>query len=307
MGAVARSGRGSVLSARRTARPFDLLRTVDAAVAQRRLEEAHAAHVAAGVLPARRSNLLKRAFDLIVTIGALSVTLPFYPLIVFLIRSESAGPALYRQVRIGKGGRPFVVYKFRTMRQIPPEQAHAAQLEIFTKWSSGAPLGATAAVPEPALARIDRENSHGAGGARDDTSRHWEAAPTIRQPARGGLAASPFKYTDDPRITRIGHILRKTSIDELPQFLNVLRGEMSVVGPRPALLCEVEQYNQQALARLQVLPGITGRWQVEGRGRVDFDGMVDLDLEYVGDSSLWRDITLVLRTIPAVLKGDGAG
>ncbi|HEX3271793.1 MAG TPA: sugar transferase, partial [Ktedonobacterales bacterium] len=155
--------------------------------------------------------------------------------------------------------------------------------------------------------RIDRENSHGAGGARDDTSRHWEAAPTIRQPARGGLAASPFKYTDDPRITRIGHILRKTSIDELPQFLNVLRGEMSVVGPRPALLCEVEQYNQQALARLQVLPGITGRWQVEGRGRVDFDGMVDLDLEYVGDSSLWRDITLVLRTIPAVLKGDGAG
>jgi lipopolysaccharide/colanic/teichoic acid biosynthesis glycosyltransferase len=309
MGAVARSGPRGAPSARRTARPFDLLRTVDAAAPQRRLAEAQAAHVASGVLPARRNYLLKRAFDLIFTIGALSITLPFYPLIMLIIRLESAGPALYRQVRIGKGGRPFVVYKFRTMRQISPEQANAAHMEIFAKWSSGAPLGVAAAVPEPALARVDANITYRAGGAHDDASPHGKAgaSPTTHQSEPRCLVASPYKFTDDPRITRVGHILRKTSIDELPQFLNVWRGEMSVVGPRPAILHEVQRYNQQALARLQVLPGITGRWQVEGRGRVDFDGMVKLDLEYVGGSSLWRDITLVLRTIPAVLRGNGAG
>jgi lipopolysaccharide/colanic/teichoic acid biosynthesis glycosyltransferase len=291
------------------ARPFDLLRTVDAATLQRRLAEAHAAHVAAGVLPARRNNLLKRAFDLIITVGALSITLPFYPLITLMIRLESAGPALYRQVRIGKGGCPFVVYKFRTMRHIPPEQANAAHMEIFTKWSSGAPLSVAAVVPEPALARVDAHITYHAGGAHDEPSLCGgpTVSPTPRRPRSYALVAAAFKFTDDPRITRVGHLLRKTSIDELPQFLNVLRGEMSVVGPRPAIPHEVEQYNQQALARLQVLPGITGRWQVEGRGRVDFDGMVDLDLEYVGASSLWRDITIVLRTIPAVLRGNGAG
>src|SRR5262249_32963968 len=157
--------------------------------------------------------------------------------------------------------------------------ANAAHMEIFSKWSSGALLGA-AAIPEPALAPVDGDI---VCGARDDTPTIREgASPASRQQARRRLAASPFKYTDDPRITGVGHMLRKTSIDELPQFLNVLRGEMSVVGPRPAILHEVERYNQQALARLRVLPGITGRWQVEGRGRVDFDGMVALDLAYVG-------------------------
>jgi lipopolysaccharide/colanic/teichoic acid biosynthesis glycosyltransferase len=237
------------------------------------------------------------------------ITLPFYPLIILFIRLDSAGPALYRQVRIGKDGRPFVVYKFRTMRHIPPEQANAAHMEIFTKWSSGALMGAAAAVPEPALAPVGGNITCGAGPTRDNASpsRDTAASPASRQQARRRLVASPFKYIDDPRITRVGHLLRKTSIDELPQFLNVLRGEMSVVGPRPAILHEVERYNQQALARLLVLPGITGRWQVEARGRVDFDGMVNLDLAYVGSSTLWRDITLVLRTIPAVLSGDGAG
>jgi lipopolysaccharide/colanic/teichoic acid biosynthesis glycosyltransferase len=281
---------------------------VDAAAPQRRLAEAHAAHVAAGFLPARRNYQVKRAFDLIITVGALLVTLPFYPLIMVIIRLDSAGPALYRQVRIGKDGRPFVAYKFRTMRQIPPEQATAAHMEIFAKWSSGAPLGVAAAIPEPVSAPVDVDRTLRAGSAQGKASPHWEAASLMgRQQARRRLVASPFKYIDDPRITRVGHLLRKTSIDELPQFLNVLRGEMSVVGPRPAILHEVERYNQQALARLQVLPGITGRWQVEGRGRVNFDGMVELDLEYVGRSSLWRDVTLVLRTIPAVLRGNGAG
>jgi lipopolysaccharide/colanic/teichoic acid biosynthesis glycosyltransferase len=282
---------------------------VDAAAPQRRLAEAHAAHVAAGVLPARRSYLLKRAFDLTFTICALLITLPFYPLIVLFIRLDSAGPALYRQVRIGKDGRPFVVYKFRTMRHVPPEQANAAHMEIFAKWSSGALLGGAAVVPEPDLAPVNGNTPCSAGGAHDDASLSRETAEPLascRQASRR-LVASPFKFTDDPRITRVGHMLRKTSIDELPQFLNVLRGEMSVVGPRPAILHEVERYNQQALARLRVLPGITGRWQVEARGRVDFAGMVELDLAYVGGSTLWRDITLVLRTIPAVLRGDGAG
>jgi lipopolysaccharide/colanic/teichoic acid biosynthesis glycosyltransferase len=118
--------------------------------------------------------------------------------------------------------------------------------------------------------------------------------------------ASPFKLTDDPRVTRVGRVLRKTSIDELPQFFNVLLGEMSVVGPRPPLLHEVERYNQRALARLRMVPGITGQWQVEGRGRVSFEQMVEMDLEYGEAGSLWRDISLVFRTIPAVLRGSGA-
>ena len=304
MGAVARSGVPSA----RLARPIDLLHTVDAAAPQRRLAEAHAAHVAAGVLPARRNYLLKRAFDLTFTFGALLITLPFYPLIILIIRLDSAGPALYRQVRIGKDGRPFVAYKFRTMRHLPPEQANEAHMEIFTKWASGASLVAAAAAPMPARASVDGNSNARAGGAHD-VSPHAEAAasPTSPQQRRRRLVASPFKRTDDPRITRVGHILRKTSIDELPQFLNVLRGDMSVVGPRPAIFHEVERYSQQALARLQVLPGITGRWQVEGRGRMNFNEMVELDLKYVGGSSLRRDITLVLRTIPAVLRCDGAG
>ena len=115
-----------------------------------------------------------------------------------------------------------------------------------------------------------------------------------------------FKLRSDPRITRVGRILRKTSLDELPQFLNVLRGEMSLVGPRPPLPYEVAQYESWHLGRLNGQPGITGNWQVHGRSRVTFDQMVRMDIEYLERPSILRDIKLILLTVPAVLFGGGA-
>jgi lipopolysaccharide/colanic/teichoic acid biosynthesis glycosyltransferase len=129
--------------------------------------------------------------------------------------------------------------------------------------------------------------------------------------AGGKADAAPkdelFKITNDPRVTRIGAILRKTSLDELPQFWNVLRGDMSLVGPRPPLAYELEQYQPWHWQRVMAAkPGITGLWQVEGRSRTTFDGMVRLDLRYVRTSSLWTDIKILLATPGAVISGKGA-
>lgn len=115
-----------------------------------------------------------------------------------------------------------------------------------------------------------------------------------------------FKIKDDPRITRVGRIIRKFSVDEFPQFFNVLKGEMSLVGPRPAVPREVEKYRATHLRRLAVKPGITCLWQVGGRSEIDFEGQVRLDLEYIASESVLKDLELLLRTIPAVLKGEGA-
>ena len=115
-----------------------------------------------------------------------------------------------------------------------------------------------------------------------------------------------FKIRRDPRITRIGQLLRKSSLDELPQLINVLKGDMSLVGPRPPLPQEVEQYDDRALARLSVIPGITCLWQINGRSDLSFEQWVDLDLEYIATQSLWLDFVILLRTIPAVLTARGA-
>jgi lipopolysaccharide/colanic/teichoic acid biosynthesis glycosyltransferase len=125
-------------------------------------------------------------------------------------------------------------------------------------------------------------------------------------PADTGGGTEYFKIRDDPRITAVGRLLRKTSLDELPQLLNVLRGEMSLVGPRPPLAYEVERYQPWQLRRLETRPGITGYWQVYGRSRVSFDAMVRMDLEYIERASLLLDLKLLLLTIPAVFFGYGA-
>lgn len=124
--------------------------------------------------------------------------------------------------------------------------------------------------------------------------------------AKNEAQGNMFKMKNDPRVTRVGRFLRKSSIDELPQLLNVLIGNMSLVGPRPPLPREVEQYSQWDMLRLEGKPGITGLWQVSGRSEIGFDDMVMLDLKYLENRSFWLDIKLLALTIPAVLKGEGA-
>jgi lipopolysaccharide/colanic/teichoic acid biosynthesis glycosyltransferase len=115
-----------------------------------------------------------------------------------------------------------------------------------------------------------------------------------------------FKMKRDPRVTRVGRVIRKLSIDELPQLFNVLKGEMSLVGPRPALPSEVAKYTYEQIGRLHAIPGITGLQQVSGRSDLDFKRWVELDLQYIAEQSIWKDIEILLRTIPAVLLGRGA-
>jgi exopolysaccharide biosynthesis polyprenyl glycosylphosphotransferase len=126
--------------------------------------------------------------------------------------------------------------------------------------------------------------------------------------ANAGDAEKPVfgKVKNDPRVTKIGKFLRRTSLDELPQFLNVLRGEMSVVGARPPIPYEVEEYDLRHRKRLDMKPGITGLWQVSGRNRLTFEEMVRIDLYYIENWSLWLDLKIILLTLPAVLRGDGA-
>lgn len=115
-----------------------------------------------------------------------------------------------------------------------------------------------------------------------------------------------FKLKDDPRITRVGKFIRKYSVDEFPQFFNVLFGDMSLVGPRPPVPREVARYKAMHLRRLAVKPGITCLWQVGGRSEIDFEGQVRLDLQYIASESVWNDLVILLKTVPAVLKGEGA-
>jgi exopolysaccharide biosynthesis polyprenyl glycosylphosphotransferase len=120
------------------------------------------------------------------------------------------------------------------------------------------------------------------------------------------IAGKMFKMKEDPRITPIGRFLRRTSLDELPQLWNVIRGEMSLVGPRPPLPREVSEYNEHELLRLSVIPGCTGLWQVSGRNKLDFHKMVELDLYYIDHQSLWLDLKILCKTIPVVFTKDGA-
>jgi exopolysaccharide biosynthesis polyprenyl glycosylphosphotransferase len=197
------------------------------------------------------SLFLKRVFDLAFSAMVLALSSPVLLAIAIAIRLDSPGPALYRAERIGKKGRVFPCYKFRTM--VRDAEKLRAQL----------------------LERNERD---------------------------GVL----FKVSNDPRITRLGRFLRKYSLDELPQFLNVLRGDMSVVGPRPPLAGEVKKYELNHLRRLSVTPGITGLWQVQGRQNPSFASYVSLDATYIDNWSIWLDFKIILRTIGVVFSGTGS-
>jgi lipopolysaccharide/colanic/teichoic acid biosynthesis glycosyltransferase len=172
-------------------------------------------------------------------------------IIALAIRLDSPGPAVFKQTRIGKGGKEFMCHKFRSMR----EGAEAEQEDLLNLNEASGPL---------------------------------------------------FKIKDDPRMTRVGRFLRRLSLDELPQIYNVLRGEMSLVGPRPPLPSEVAQYQDWHKQRLEAPPGMTGLWQVSGRSQLTFDEMCLLDIFYIENYSPMLDLRIMLRTIPAVLLRQGA-
>ena len=136
-----------------------------------------------------------------------------------------------------------------------------------------------------------------------DAEAHRRALQAKNQHGAQGVT---FKMKNDPRITRVGRILRRTSLDELPQLWNVLKGDMSIVGPRPALPAEVERYTAEEQTRLVITPGLTCLWQVSGRADLSFEEQVRLDLEYIAKRSFWFDLILIARTIPAMLSGRGA-
>jgi exopolysaccharide biosynthesis polyprenyl glycosylphosphotransferase len=193
----------------------------------------------------------KRAFDIAVASFCIVLFLPLFIIIPILIRLDSRGKAIFLQKRAGVNGRPFFMYKFRSMVDGADEQL-------------------------PNL--IDLNN--------------------LKEPA--------YKLLDDPRVTRVGRFLRRTSLDELPQFFNVLKGEMSMVGPRPEAMEVVAQYNLENRRRLSVKPGITGPMQVNGRADLPFEDRVRLELGYISQYSLLEDFKYLLRTIPAIYHGKGA-
>lgn len=212
---------------------------------------------------------LKRAFDLSVGWLAILATLPLWLLLVAAIKLTSRGPVLFRQKRIGLKGKPFTFLKFRSMRT-------GADTRLHQDYTSDWIYGKTGKTDEPA------PRSLGAA-ARDEGAVH--------------------KMTRDPRVTMVGRFLRRTSLDELPQLWNVVRGDMSLVGPRPPLPYEVQRYTEWHKRRLDVLPGITGLWQVSGRNKLSFEEMVRLDIEYIETWSLEQDVKIMLKTVPAVLFG----
>jgi lipopolysaccharide/colanic/teichoic acid biosynthesis glycosyltransferase len=138
-----------------------------------------------------------------------------------------------------------------------------------------------------------------------DDSHHREAIKQYMNGSSLNGKANAYKLVDDPRITRVGRLIRKTSIDELPQFLNVLRGQMTLVGPRPPLPYEVEEYSQRDWLRLSGKPGLTGTWQIYGRSRVPFQEMVEMDIEYLQQQSFWLDLKLIVLTVPVMISGRG--
>jgi lipopolysaccharide/colanic/teichoic acid biosynthesis glycosyltransferase len=216
----------------------------------------------------RIAGMLKRAIDIVGSIMALILFSPIFLLIAVAIKATSKGPILFRQKRIGQLGEPFVFLKFRSMTAGNNDAVHKEYVRQ---------LIAGKAKPQPS-------NGNGNGNGN-----------------------GVFKLTEDSRITRVGAFLRRSSLDELPQFINVLKGEMSLVGPRPPIPYEVERYDIWHRRRLlEVKPGITGLWQINGRSRVTFDEMVRLDLRYARSWSPWMDIKILLQTPRAVVLGEGA-
>ncbi len=215
----------------------------------------------------RMSLALKRLFDILGSACALVLLSPLFLIIAAAVRLSSEGPIFYRQTRVGLAGEEFTFLKFRSMFVNNDPNAH---IDYIKRYING-----------------DSEDN-GDGKC---------------VPGKSGV----YKITDDPRVTPIGKLLRRLSLDELPQFINVLRGDMSVVGPRPPIPYECDNYETWHRERvLGVKPGLTGLWQVRGRSRTAFNDMVRLDLQYARERSFWLDLKILLETPAAVLCCKGA-
>lgn len=195
------------------------------------------------VLDQQNYEKIKRVIDFSGSLLGLLILLPLFIIVMFLIKLEDPkGKVFFKQIRVGKNGDEFYMYKFRSMVHNAEEK-----LEELLKFNE--------------------------------------------------VEGAMFKMKEDPRVTKIGKFMRRTSIDELPQFVNVLLGEMSLVGPRPPLPREVKQYNTHEKQRLLVTPGCTGLWQVSGRSNLSFNDMVNLDLTYIKDRSIKNDLIILIRTV----------
>jgi lipopolysaccharide/colanic/teichoic acid biosynthesis glycosyltransferase len=233
----------------------------------------------------RFARAARRALDLAVALGVLLFFAPLLGLIVLAVRLNSRGRAVFRQTRVGLGGEEFLVNKFRSMRLDADPSRHRAYVQALIPNGNGSSNGNGAASP-----------SNGDGAAHDAS-------------AADGTAAAPqnglYKLVVDDRITPVGRFLRKTSLDELPQLWNVVRGEMSLVGPRPVIPYEVERYPDWYRERFAVKPGLTGLWQVSGRNETTYEEMVLLDIEYARRRTLRLDVGILARTVLVVLLRRG--
>lgn len=194
---------------------------------------------------------IKRVFDFIAAICGVIILSPAMLVIAILIKAEDHGHVFYKQVRVGKNGKTFKMYKFRSM---------------FVN-------------ADKMLAKLKEQND---------------------------VEGPMFKMKDDPRITKVGHFIRKHSLDELPQFLNVIKGDMSLVGPRPPLPSEVAEYSDYDKQRLYVTPGCTGLWQATERNEVGFSEMVQLDIQYIQRASFMFDLWIIWKTVEIIIKPNGS-
>lgn len=193
----------------------------------------------------------KLVFDVVAALLILLLAWPILLVTAIAIKLDSPGPVIFRQTRVGKWGKPFTCYKFRSMYV----DAEERKKELLALSEADGPV---------------------------------------------------FKMRHDPRITRVGRIIRKLSLDELPQLFNVFKGDMSLVGPRPPIPSEVEEYTFDQHRRLDAVPGLTGLQQVSGRSDLDFERWVAFDVEYIEKQAFWYDIKILIKTVPAVLLGKGA-
>ena len=195
---------------------------------------------------------VKRIIDIVLSAGGLVCLTPVFIIVSFLMkREEPTGPILFKQARVGKNGKEFTMYKFRSMCVDAEDKLE----QLLTK---------------------------------------------------NEIKGAMFKMKDDPRVTEIGKKIRRNSIDELPQLLNVLKGDMSLIGPRPPLPREVKEYSRYDKQRLMVKPGCSGLWQISGRNEMDFAEMVELDIQYIREQSLMNDIKIIWKTVKVMVRPNGA-